>query len=453
MRRISISGLICLAAFTLQSCLFSEEDIFDKSSTQRIEEAQSDYKALLTGATNGWMLEYYPGGENHDIGGVTLLMRFEGENVTLMSDTKVQGYNDKTETPAGQRVTSKYSLIADQGPVLSFSTYNVLIHYWTEPRGGLDVDGFAGDFEFVITSATENEIFLKGKKHGTAMHMTRLAADFDWDAYIAGCNTVRTESEEYGTLVGFKGGDTFTPSAFSQENVITFSETAADGTTTKKKVSFVYTDKGIRLYSPTTVNGVDCDDFVWNNAGKTFVSTADAQVELKYVRPADYLPIEFYTEHQWDLQYDCNFGQSDTTETIRFTRIGNTDTLQTQISASTLKFKAQAVYNRTTGMIEFRTQYLDRVVLTTVDEGAIDAYVHLCPWDEEGGSMYLTPRAGLVSQTEQMSPRILSFTDNGRISDSMINGFVFYAFRGEDRTSDQLGVLSTYSQIKLIQKD
>ena len=151
-----------------------------------------------------------------------MLMKFEGEDVTIMSDTKVQGFNDKTETQAGERVTSKFTLIADQGPVLSFSTYNVLIHYWSEPKGGLDVDGYAGDFEFVITDARENEVTLKGKKHGTIMHMTKLANDVDWDAYIAACNKIRTESEEYGTLVGFKG-ETTSPHLLSRKRMLSHS--------------------------------------------------------------------------------------------------------------------------------------------------------------------------------------------------------------------------------------
>ncbi len=100
MKRFSILSLICLAAFTLQSCLFSEDDIFEDSSTNRTNQALDNYQALLTSATNGWKLEYYPGGKSHDIGGVTMLMKFEGEDVTIMSDTKVQCFNYNTETQA-----------------------------------------------------------------------------------------------------------------------------------------------------------------------------------------------------------------------------------------------------------------------------------------------------------------------------------------------------------------
>lgn len=196
------------------------------------------------------------------------------------------------------------------------------------------------------------------------MHMIRIADNADWNTYISNCNLIRNESAEYATLVGFRNGSTVIPSAYSQENVITFSETDANGKINKRKVSFAYTDKGIRLYAPTTVNGITCDEFIWNNADKSFISTEDANIQLKYVQPTDYIPIEFYTEHQWDLSYTYNFGRKDTTETVTFSRVGQSDTLQTKVTCGGLQIKLNALYNHITGMIEFRTQYLTEVVLT-----------------------------------------------------------------------------------------
>ena len=126
---MSIVGLLTLS---LQSCFFSEDDIFEESSNQRIESALSEYQTLLTGASNGWKLEYYPGGENHDIGGVVLLLRFEGENVTIMSDKSVKGMDDPDSIRAGEQVTSKFSLLADQSTVLSFLTGRNLKAFLTQ---------------------------------------------------------------------------------------------------------------------------------------------------------------------------------------------------------------------------------------------------------------------------------------------------------------------------------
>lgn len=439
--------LVAWVSLAFQSCFFSEDDVFDKTSNERTNQAVSECERILTSAPNGWLMEYYPGGEAHDIGGVVWLMRFNGENVTVMSDCEVQGYDDESPTLPGEEVTSIYSLKTDQGPTLSFSTYNSLIHYYSEPRGNFDADGFQGDFEFVIVSYNDYEIQLKGKKYGNVYKMKRLAEDFDWSAYVDNCRKIYEESAEYGTLVGYNGANEFAPSAFSQENVITFSEQDEAGRLSKRKVSFVYTDKGIRFFEPTLVNGQTLHEFEWSDADKTFYSLSDRNTMLKYVRPADYVPIEFYTEHEWELSYTHSFGMSDTTEVVRFTRVENTDTLKTKITAGNLKFDIKAIYNHTTGMIEFRTQYVSLVMLTLNTGENIDAYLHLCPWNDEAGTMYMTPKAGIVSYTTQMEPRELKFTDNGRMSGSDLNGFVIYAFRGFDKTSEQLGVMDTYNEI------
>lgn len=451
MRKFGIISLLFLAALSLQSCLFSEDDIFEDSSANRTSAAVSKYARLLTEAPGGWKLEYYPGGESHDLGGTVLLMRFDGENVTMMSDQTVQGFNDRTETQAGTPVTSTYAINTDQGPVLSFNTYNVLLHYYCEPRGGLDVDGFEGDYEFVITASSDDDITLRGKKYGTVMHLTRLPDDADWDSYIDGCVRVYSESGEYSTLVGYNGTQSFAPSVFSQQNVLTFTTTEADGERKQQRVSFVYTDTGIRLYEPTEMNGVTCDAFTWNNDTKTFTSTADPNVRLQYERPSDYVPIEFYVENEWELYYAKDFGMSDTTVTVSFTRMEETDTLLTTLNVLNMDYEVKAIYNPTTGMIELRTQYLDRVTLITTENKRVNAYIHLCPWNEFDGTVYLANNAGIVSYTTQATPRKFGFSDNGRMSGSDLDGFVFLAFDGPERTSNQLGALSTFSELELRQ--
>ncbi len=116
-----------------------------------------------------------------------------------------------------------------------------------------------------------------------------------------------------------------------------------------------------------------------------------------------------------------------------------------------MSYEVKAIYNPTTGMIEFRTQFLNRVTLITTENKQMNAYVHLCPWNEFDGTVYLANNAGIVSYTSQMEPRVLEFADNGRMSGSDFNGFVFLAFDGPERTSNQLGALGTFSEIKLRQ--
>lgn len=446
-----------LSALLFHSCRFTEDDIFGQSASERTEAAVSEYRRILTSAPNGWIMEYYAGGNNHDIGGVTWLLRFDGEDVTVASDTEVQGYNEDIPVEPGEAVTSKYALLAEQMPMLSFSTYNTLIHYWSEPRGGLDADGYQGDFEFFILSATEQQVTLKGKKYGSLYTLRRMADGTAWDDYLDGCRKVRSQSEEWGTLVGYNGSEVFASSVVSFLGVLRYDENGK-----QQKVAFAYTDTGITLYKPVTINGVKLNDFTWVEADKKFVSTTDSRVCLKYERPTDYLPIEFYTEYNWDLAYTKTWAQTDTVEHVTFERIEDpltgepTDTLATQVEALGLKFPIKAVYNHSTGMIELLTQFSEMVVLSIIDdsgERTLDAYIHLCPWNNDEGIMYLVNTAGIVSYTEQETPRILKFRDNGRTSGSDLNGFVLYGFEEYERTSPQLGVLETFNDITLIQKD
>ena len=172
-------------------------------------------------------------------------------------------------------------------------------------------------------------------------------------------------------------------------------------------------------------------------------------MKLQYERPAYYLPIEYYTDHTWEMYYSYNFGQKDSMQVIRFSRTADTDTLVASVGVSTLKLPFKALYNKTTGKIEFRTHYVEQLVLTMTDGTNVAAYVHLCPWNDMSMNMYFIEEAGIVSRTLQMEPRILTFTDNGRVSDADNNGLVLFAFKGPSRSDERLGALETFNNITL----
>lgn len=64
---------------------FQEDDIFEKSSANRASENVAELQELLVNVPNGWKMEYYPG-TDYSMGGITLLCRFDGNNVTVMSE-------------------------------------------------------------------------------------------------------------------------------------------------------------------------------------------------------------------------------------------------------------------------------------------------------------------------------------------------------------------------------
>jgi len=78
-------------------------------------------------------------------------------------------------------ITSRYSILAEQGAVLSFNTYNSNLHYFSEPGGDSGVgpvdSGMGGDFEFMLIELSQTQITLKGKQSGNILQMRAIGDD------------------------------------------------------------------------------------------------------------------------------------------------------------------------------------------------------------------------------------------------------------------------------------
>ena len=169
MKHILISILLAGMAMTLQSCLHDDNEKFDTPAANRILQEVAKDKQLLESAPNGWELHYYSGSD-YSGGGYTMLIRFENGKAHVSSD--LTG-NTSLVT------TSSYDVIKDMGPVLTFNTYNELMHYLAQPYQN-DVEGEQGDFEFLILEASAEQFKLKGKKWKNEMVMTRIPDGVVW---------------------------------------------------------------------------------------------------------------------------------------------------------------------------------------------------------------------------------------------------------------------------------
>ena len=57
MKKSKIYSLLACVCLLMQSCLFSEEDVFDQSSAQRAMESVEECNNLLQSSSNGWLME------------------------------------------------------------------------------------------------------------------------------------------------------------------------------------------------------------------------------------------------------------------------------------------------------------------------------------------------------------------------------------------------------------
>ena len=165
-----IMGVISMLSF--QSCLHDDKELFDESAAERLEHATEETKQILESSTSGWAFQYYLGDE-YTSGGCTYLVKFK--------DGKADVALDLVDDPTN--IThSSYDVVKDQGPVLTFDTYNEWMHYFANPNSDGTTNG--GDFEFSVTKISNDTIDLKGRTTGNKMRLIRLPENTDWSTYF-----------------------------------------------------------------------------------------------------------------------------------------------------------------------------------------------------------------------------------------------------------------------------
>ena len=191
------------------SCFkLEEEDIFDKSAAERLTEMAGQYEDILTDKGGKWQMEYYA---NSDMKGFVYLMTFRKDGtVTISGENEYIGAVDRangsTEMKFGTQ-DSQWDVITDNGPVLSFSSYNKYFHLFSRPDdflntsngSGNDGRGLEGDYEFTLLKYSGDTLYIKGKKREMEMLMTRLPADTDDKAYLD--EVVANSSKYFSSII------------------------------------------------------------------------------------------------------------------------------------------------------------------------------------------------------------------------------------------------------------
>lgn len=199
--------LAAFAALTLTACSNSEDQIFDQSAADRLEQYKKDYAQTLTEDGGLWSMEYFsnPGEE-----GYVFVMQFNKDGSVNISA------NHKWIGGTFQQQVSTWNMIADNGPVLSFNSYNKLFHIFADPadiadtkdEDGRDIDetgkGHEGDYEFQVMHVSDDgsTIRLLGKKRYYDIYMHRLDVNTDIEQYLADVKNVPSKfSKNFNDMV------------------------------------------------------------------------------------------------------------------------------------------------------------------------------------------------------------------------------------------------------------
>lgn len=251
--------ILVISIMLFSSCTPEEKDLFGDLSSNRMNERLKADKAVLVGAENGWLMEYYPA-DQMIYGGYNLFVSFaENEMATVSGD--IAG--------VGKKTTGMYKLKDSAGPILSFDTYNEIFHFFSEPKNSLGIGsngkGMEGDFEFRIMEATPEKVILKGKKTGNMIVMTPIRKGVEWD------NVLKPITDMMQILSKFKMYEyvdgTFKADVSASYNKLTLTY---DDNGNEKEIDapYIVTASGCKFFSPLVLNGKSIDSLVYKpNSG------------------------------------------------------------------------------------------------------------------------------------------------------------------------------------------
>ena len=253
--------LSVLSVLLVAGCDKKRDRIFDEDPTTRLNASVTNaYNAVK--AKKAWIFSYYPGA-NTEYGGFNLFPNFTTDvDVTIQADY----------TTAGQSGTFKF--YPGAGPILSFDNYNSVIHYFATPGYytgvGTSDGGMKGDFEFLVLSANQDSIMLKGRKYGNLMKMKSVDAAqlptiiANYKAGAATFNVFRTFKLEVNGTAYATTATTATINGSVRPNRY-LNVTAKNMT-----ISFIVTDTGIEFYKEYQIDGVKFSKLKYNAPNATY---------------------------------------------------------------------------------------------------------------------------------------------------------------------------------------
>lgn len=400
-----------LMVATLPSCLKDDKANFSGSPAARLDEAVKVNKQILESAPNGWSLGYYAG-RNYSGPGFTLTLKFKDGKAYIMGD-------NKDATTVG---VSEYDVVKDQGVVLTFPTYNGVIHELAGASQGYP-EGLQGDYEFAILEANANFIRLRGKKWKNEMILTPIKNQTQ-EEFIQKVFTIR-EGMTTNNYHFILGKDTLSA---GEVNVDTRRLTAKINNVSYD-LAYNLTDTGLNLSSPIKIGAKEYSSFTWNEADKSF---NNGELSIRLYIPKSHKSIDFWANKTWILQMDNPPGvRKRLVTTLHLTAKPGSNTLEGELTFLDKKYKIGAIpYDPSTGTISLIGQpipdarYANGIAFIPVGEGQGSPTL----LDKQADSHRLT-----FTWNEEENRAVATGT---QLSDGTVYGFVGIAFGQEGPLMD-----------------
>lgn len=258
-------ALVATAALNT-ACTFEQEDYFDESASLRITHLNENIQQRLvsqsdtTQGRHGWVIQYFVAGtDDYDFEGFNLLGRFSNNgSVTLAGDHRFLRNNSGKYTEH----TSTYEMLAEEGPVLSFNTWNDVLTVFEDPvdptqapKGVIvqDGEGMNGDHNMVLRSFTDDEILFRGERHAAAIRF--IPCDRPWREYLTATAAMKNyiTNPDINSYYVVNGADTMY-FVNLRRGYFTYAERVFDPLLPRTE-QCVFTPQGFRMQHQDTIAG------------------------------------------------------------------------------------------------------------------------------------------------------------------------------------------------------
>ena len=398
MRKLNLLSILAFVALViLPACQQLEPDVFDKPSSTRLSEFLEEIRTTLSSEQYGWTLDYYPGSKYSS---VTYALSFTDQKVTACVEKK------PTETE-----TSTYALKTDDGPVLSFDTYNKILHAYATPDSK-KYQAKGGDFEFEIRAFDkENKVItLIGKRSRNTCTLRPLTKPAE--EYFAGVKSFErsiTVPAAAATIDG-KEIELYIDNGIRS---ITIGEKDAPKDSLQT-VRYVLTENTFRFSKPFKVGDVEFSEWTYDPANETLNGSGITFV--KFI-PAGYITYEQYLGKYTFYYYNAS-------RSFQVQLVEEEAGLSFRMVGFSTYFEPILTFNGGRGR-------LDWVKQTIGGSGSLE-YI-LAPWDTNAGYLTWMDEVGLVGSVEDNTVEdfVVTFADNGVWEDYKASGWLVWSMNGD----------------------
>lgn len=380
-RQLLTAALLLSVALCASSCLKDQKDVFDEPSSARMQAYLENVRNILEYTTDeGWVLDYYPGSA---YAGISIAVKFTSQEVTAVSEK--DPFTEETST---------FKLTTDDGPVLSFDTYNTILHEYATPSS-TKYQAKGGDFEFDILGVSDSEIILRGKRSRNYCFLHPLEENLE--DYLLAVKDMES-SISVAAVSTEVGGTEYEGYLDSATRTFSYGE---KGTPDEQLLSkrYIVTPTGLRFAGEFSLGSEVFSEWVYDASNEEFVDEMSGTVFEKVI-PKGWVSYDDYLGG-WTLNY--NGGSSHFDITLTVAEQGNSFYME---GLSRGGYKATITYNGGRGRLGWIRQGVGA-------SGTKE--IALCPWDAASGYYTWGEGVGMVGyvEDEEVTPLEVKWMDNG----------------------------------------